>query len=81
MMRKVAAGDHNADGKLIDHQGHLARLERSSKELGIKMPVTGDELMEIQHELIKQNDLVEGGIYLQLTRGDEGDRDFSYSVE
>ncbi|MFG0774247.1 D-amino-acid transaminase [Vibrio plantisponsor] len=66
-------------GKLIDHQGHLARLERSAKELGIKLPVTGEQLMEIQRELIKRNALVEGGIYLQLTRGDEGDRDFSYS--
>ncbi|MCF7480257.1 D-amino-acid transaminase [Vibrio sp. J1-1] len=67
------------DGKLIDHEGHLARLERSSKELGIKMPVTGEQLMDIQRQLIEKNGLVEGGIYLQLTRGNEGDRDFSYS--
>ncbi len=69
------------DGKLIDHEGHLARLERSSKELGIKMPVTGEELMDIQRQLIEKNGLVEGGIYLQLTRGDEGDREFSYSED
>ncbi|MEE3877244.1 D-amino-acid transaminase [Vibrio sp. YYF0003] len=67
------------DGKLIDHEGHLARLERSAKELGIKMPVTGEQLMDIQRQLIEKNSLVEGGIYLQLTRGNEGDRDFSYS--
>lgn len=67
------------DGKLIDHEGHLARLERSAKELGIKMPVTGEQLMDIQRQLIEKNGLVEGGIYLQLTRGNEGDRDFSYS--
>ena len=67
------------DGKLIDHEGHLARLERSAKELGIKMPVTGEQLMDIQRQLIAKNGLVEGGIYLQLTRGNEGDRDFSYS--
>ncbi|ANQ28697.1 D-amino acid aminotransferase [Vibrio natriegens] len=67
------------DGKLIDHKGHLARLERSAKELGIKMPVTGEQLMDIQRQLIEKNSLVEGGIYLQLTRGNEGDRDFSYS--
>ncbi|MEF1311426.1 D-amino-acid transaminase [Vibrio mytili] len=67
------------DGKQIDLEGHLARLERSSKELGIKMPVTSEELIHIQRELIARNGLVEGGIYLQLTRGDEGDRDFSYS--
>ncbi len=69
------------DGKLIDHEGHLARLERSSKELGIKMPVTGEQLMDIQRNLIEKNGLVEGGIYLQLTRGNEGDRDFSYGED
>ncbi len=67
------------DGKLVDHQGHIARLERSAKELNIKMPVNGEQLIEIQRELIRSNELVEGGIYLQLTRGSEGDRDFSYS--
>ncbi|WP_243032484.1 D-amino-acid transaminase [Vibrio cincinnatiensis] len=68
-------------GKLIDHSGHLARLERSARELGIRLPVTGDELTKIQRTLIEKNGLVEGGIYLQLTRGSEGDRDFSYSEE
>ncbi len=67
------------DGKLVEHQGHIARLERSAKELNIKMPVNGEQLIEIQRELIRSNELVEGGIYLQLTRGSEGDRDFSYS--
>ncbi|MEX3071185.1 D-amino-acid transaminase [Vibrio alginolyticus] len=69
------------DGKLIDHEGHLVRLERSSKELGIKMPVTGEQLMDIQRQLIEKNGLVEGGIYLQLTRGNEGDREFSYGED
>ncbi|MDP5253103.1 MULTISPECIES: D-amino-acid transaminase [unclassified Vibrio] len=67
------------DGKLIDNPGHLARLQRSSTELGIKLPVTGEELTAIQRQLIERNDLVEGGIYLQLTRGAETDRDFMYS--
>ncbi|WP_342610040.1 D-amino-acid transaminase [Vibrio tritonius] len=66
-------------GKLIDNAGHLARLERSCKELGLKLPVTGEELTAIQKTLVEKNALVEGGIYLQLTRGDEGDRDFSFS--
>ncbi|MBF9003251.1 D-amino-acid transaminase [Vibrio nitrifigilis] len=69
------------NGKLIDNAGHLARLERSCKELGLKLPVTGEELTGIQKALIEKNNLVEGGIYLQLTRGDEGDRDFSYSED
>lgn len=69
------------DGKLIDHEGHLARLARSSNELGIKMPVTDEQMIDIQRNLIEKNGLVEGGIYLQLTRGNEGDREFSYGED
>ncbi|MGR5117126.1 D-amino-acid transaminase [Vibrio astriarenae] len=67
------------EGLLIDNHGHLERLERSCRELGIKLPVTSEELTEIQKTLIEKNSLIEGGVYLQLTRGCEGDRDFSYS--
>jgi D-alanine transaminase len=66
------------DGKLIDNAGHLARLERSCAELELTLPVSGDQLTEIQRELIKQNGLTEGGIYLQLSRGNAGDRDFAF---
>ena len=66
------------DGKLIDNAGHLARLERSCKELELKMPLTAEELTTVQKELVKKNDLVEGGIYLQLSRGSTGDRDFAF---
>jgi D-alanine transaminase len=68
-------------GKLVDNAGHLARLERSSAELGIHLPVSGQELTVIQKTLAEKNGLKEGGIYLQLTRGSEGDRDFCYSDE
>lgn len=64
------------DGKLVDFAGHAARLARSLGELGITAPVTEDELLAIHRELIARNDLVEGGIYLQITRGNPGDRDF-----
>jgi len=66
------------DGKLIDNAGHLARLERSCAELELTLPVSGDQLTEIQRELIKRNGLTEGGIYLQLSRGNAGDRDFAF---
>ncbi|MCA0921341.1 D-amino-acid transaminase [Pseudooceanicola nanhaiensis] len=64
------------DGKLVDYAGHAKRLERSLKELDMTLPVTLDELLEIHRELVKLNDLEEGGIYLQVTRGSAGDRDF-----
>ncbi|CAH0528766.1 D-amino-acid transaminase [Vibrio hippocampi] len=69
------------EGKLIDNAGHIARLTRSCQELGIPMPISAEELTEIQRSLIEKNQLHEGGVYLQLTRGSEGDRDFSYSED
>ncbi|WED24514.1 D-amino-acid transaminase [Vibrio sp. JC009] len=66
------------DGKLIDNAGHIARLSRSCKELEIENPFTAESLTQLQKELAQKNDLVEGGIYLQVTRGSAGDRDFPY---
>ena len=66
------------DGKLVDFDGHAKRLERSLKELDMASPVTMDELLAIHRELIVKNDLEEGGIYLQITRGAPADRDFAF---
>lgn len=66
------------EGKLAEFPGHCARLSRSLGELGIAVPVTDEELLEIHRQLIARNNLVEGGIYLQVSRGDAGDRDFHY---
>ncbi len=63
------------DRKLIDYPGHVARLHRSLNELQIANPVGDDELLEIHRELIRLNDLDEGLVYLQVTRG-AADRDF-----
>ena len=63
------------DGKLCDFPGHIARLHRSLTELKIPAPITDEELEEIHHELIRRNDLDQGMIYLQITRGAH-DRDF-----
>ncbi|MBV1903516.1 MAG: aminotransferase class IV, partial [Marinosulfonomonas sp.] len=66
------------DGKLIDFAGHAARLERSLAELDMAAPVTTDALRDIFRELVARNDLVEGMIYLQVTRGAPNDRDFVF---
>ena len=66
------------EGKLVDFDGHAKRLERSLKELDMAAPVTTDELLAIHRELIAGNDLTEGGIYLQITRGAPADRDFAF---
>ncbi|MDH7789258.1 D-alanine transaminase [Ochrobactrum sp. AN78] len=64
------------DGKLIDSNPHMKRLRRSTGEIGIPMPMREDEIVEIERELIRRNNLTEGLIYLQVTRGDGRDRDF-----
>ena len=65
-------------GKLIDFPGHIARLHRSLSELGIGFPASDDELLEIHRELVARNDITDGGVYLQVTRGNPGDRDFAF---
>ena len=66
------------DGKLVDFDGHAKRLERSLSELDMNCPVTMDELLAIHRELIARNNLENGGVYLQITRGAPADRDFAW---
>ncbi|SEO75801.1 D-alanine transaminase [Salinihabitans flavidus] len=65
-------------GKLIDFEGHAARLERSLSELDMPHPCTKDEMLEIHRELVRLNGIEEGLVYLQVTRGSDGDRDFVF---
>jgi len=66
------------DGKLIDFEGHAVRLQRSLDELEMQAACSKDELLEVHRELVKRNDIVEGLVYLQITRGSDGDRDFVF---
>ncbi|GAK69741.1 D-amino-acid transaminase [Agrobacterium rubi] len=66
------------DGKLIDSDLHMARLQRSAGEIDITLPVTTQQIVEAERRLIRDNNLTEGLIYLQLTRGAE-DRNFLFS--
>ncbi|KFI34023.1 D-amino acid aminotransferase [Haematobacter missouriensis] len=65
-------------GKLVDFDGHTRRLARSLGELEIAAPVSDDELLEIHRELIARNGVEDGMVYLQVTRGNPGDRDFAF---
>jgi D-alanine transaminase len=69
------------DGRLVDFGGHSKRLERSLGELDMQSPVTMDELLEMHRELVRRNDLREGMIYMQITRGAPADRDFAFPPE
>ena len=66
------------DGKLIGFDGHATRLQRSLDELHIPHKVDRDEMLEVHRELVTRNKLDQGMIYLQITRGNPGDRDFAF---
>lgn len=69
------------DGKLLDFGGHVARLERSLGELGIRCRLSPETLLDIHRELVAKNDLTDGLVYLQISRGNPGDRDFAFPAD
>ncbi|HEU0085113.1 MAG TPA: D-amino-acid transaminase [Bradyrhizobium sp.] len=66
------------DGRLIDNDAHLARLERSVGEIALQLPETLERIVEIQKELVARNDLADGLVYIQVTRGASIPRDFVF---
>ena len=64
-------------GRLVDEDGHLARLGRSLGELQIAWPVGERVLRLIMRQLIRRNGVKDGIVYLQITRG-VAPRDFRF---
>ena len=64
-------------GKLVENEGHLKRLGRSLAELKMAPPCSDAEIEAVQKEVVTRNQLDEGMIYLQVTRG-AADRDFAF---
>ena len=64
-------------GKMVDFDPHIVRLHRSLDELEMACPISDDELRAMHEELIRRNDLTEGIVYMQISRG-VADRDFVY---
>ncbi|MCK5623971.1 MAG: D-amino-acid transaminase [Alphaproteobacteria bacterium] len=58
-----------AGGRAVDEIPHLDRLERSLAELRIAMPISRRALELVSRELLRRNDLRDGLIYIQITRG------------
>lgn len=69
------------DGKLVDNDSHLARLQRSVGEIALALPETLPRIVEIQKELVARNNLTDGLVYLQVTRGAVIPRDFTFPKE
>ena len=65
------------NGKLVDYDPHMERLDRSLKELKMAWPCNIVEMTAMHNELIKRNNLDEGIIYMQVTRG-VADRMFNF---
>lgn len=62
------------NGKLIDFEGHLARLARTLEGIEVLPPAA--DLRALHEEMIERNKLEEGLVYLQITGGTHGWRDF-----
>lgn len=63
-------------GRLIDEARHMARLDRSLKELKIAQPMSAGALAHVMREVVRRNRVRDGIVYLQVTRG-EGPREFA----
>ena len=57
------------NSKLIDFKYHVERLDRSMNELKFKTLIDHDEILAFHRKLIELNNLKEGMIYTQVTRG------------
>lgn len=56
-------------GKLVDRQYFIERLGHSLRELQIAWPCTVNAYIEVMQQLIVRNQLEEGMVYSQVTRG------------
>ena len=65
------------NGKMVDKIYFLERLARSLSELEIEWPCSSDDVIAMMNALITRNAIVEGMVYLQITRG-IADRDFAF---
>lgn len=66
------------DGKLVDFDAHVVRLHRSMAELKMGHAPDRETVLTVCRELVACNELVEGVVYLQITRGNPEDRDFLF---
>lgn len=60
---------HLFDGRFIDEDLHLDRLERSLREIKLPMPMPRASLRMVLREVARRNRVTEGLLYMQVTRG------------
>lgn len=64
-------------GHLVDGDGHFDRLARNLGELAIPLPMSRGALKLVIRELLRQNRVKFGALYLQISRG-QAPRDFPF---
>ncbi|MDI1346442.1 MAG: D-amino-acid transaminase [Pseudolabrys sp.] len=64
-------------GRLVDERRHMARLDRSLRELRMAHPMSPKALAIVMRETVRRNRVRDGIVYLQVTRG-EMRRDFPF---
>ncbi|MRX71513.1 D-amino-acid transaminase [Bacillus lacus] len=57
------------EGAFFTLDEHLERLERSSREIRLVLPLSIEELKQSLSELAEKNGLENGSVYIQVTRG------------
>lgn len=60
-------------GKAIFIQDHVQRLFRSAKQIGIELPVSEDELIQLVKDTLKRNPPVESSVRILVTGGSSPD--------
>ena len=60
---------HVHDGRFVDEEPHLDRLERSLREIHIPMPMPRAALARVLREVVRRNRITEGIVYFQISRG------------
>jgi D-alanine transaminase len=57
------------DRRLVEWEGHAARLDRSLGELGMRPPMSRSALKIVARETARRNRVTDGIVYIQVTRG------------
>lgn len=57
-------------GKLYEEDAHMERLRRTASAVRIELPFSIEKIGQILTQLIEQNGLNEGTVYMQITRGE-----------
>ncbi|MDA8353135.1 MAG: D-amino-acid transaminase [Firmicutes bacterium] len=56
-------------GKMFCLEPHLQRLQRSTSEIRLQLPYSLERLKQLLQELVQNNHLTDGNVYLQVSRG------------